>query len=59
MDAEVKASGEGGAPGQWTGNKSGRMAKLYEEKVGDKPAYESDPNSKLKAKKGDPGKQSA
>ena len=33
-NAEVKAAGEGGAPGQWTGNKSGRMAAKYDEKMG-------------------------
>ena len=56
-NAEVKASGEGGAPDQWTGNKSGRMAAKYEEKMDNKgkEPYEPDENSKLKPKKGDPG----
>ena len=49
----MKASGEGGAPGQWTANKSMRMSKAYEAKGGD---YEETEDSKLKAKKGDPGR---
>ena len=49
--ADVKASSKGGAPGQWTGNKAGRMAQEYEKRGGD---YKETPDSKNKAQKGEP-----
>eukprot|EP00891_Asterochloris_glomerata_P004136 jgi/Astpho2/4136/Aster-x0606 len=48
---EVKAGGEGGAPGQWTANKAMRMSKKYEEKGGD---YVKEGGSKNEPKKGKP-----
>lgn len=48
---DVKQSGEGGAPGQWTANKSGRMAQEYEKRGGD---YENERASKNKPMKGPP-----
>jgi len=48
---DVKQSGEGGAPGQRTANKSGRMAQEYEKRGGD---YENERASKNKPMKGPP-----
>lgn len=49
--ADVKNSDKGGAAGQWTGNKAGRMAQEYEKRGGDYEATEDAPN---KAEKGLP-----
>lgn len=53
---KVQASSEGGAAGQWTGNKSMRMAKQYESQGG---SYEAEADSKLQPTKGTPKKKSA